>query len=121
MKGFISALIIFLILIALLTVYNFYIKNTFSSFSLEIGKISDLIMEEKYENAKKSSEKFYEILNKKSEILYYVTDRSPIDTVLTECEKMISFINTEDKSEALASARGINVLLKKTKEKSLVF
>ena len=121
MKGFVTALIIFLILIALLTAYSFYINITFSSFSVEINEISDSIMIENYTKAKKASVKFNNHLNEKSGILYFVTDRSPIDTALTECEKMLSFISTEDKSEALACAKGIDILLKKTKEKSLFF
>ena len=121
MKGFITALIIFLSLIVLLTLYSFYINTTFSTFSMEIREISDLIMAENYSEAKNASEKFNAHLNEKSGILYFVTDRSPIDTILTECEKMLSFISTEDKSEALACAKGIDILLKKTKEKSLLF
>ena len=120
MKGFITSLIIFLTLITLLVVYSFYINHTFSAFSREINKISALITKENYDEAEKASEKLNKCLNEKSGILYFVTDRSPIDTSLTECKKMLSFISTKDKSEALACAYGIDVLLKKTKEKSLL-
>lgn len=120
MKGFLSALIIILCLIVLLCIYTFYIEGTFSYLSSEIYKIETAIESEDFILAGEISRTFKKELKEKSTLLYYVTDRALIDDAFTECEKLLSFIKTEDKSEALASASGIRTMLEKTKEKSII-
>ncbi|MDO5479248.1 MAG: DUF4363 family protein, partial [Clostridia bacterium] len=103
----------------LLFFFTNYIDNTFSLLSSYISGIEDALKEENFEKAAKLSASLRKKLRSKSEILYYVSDRAPIDNAITECERLLSFIETKDKSEAYASAMGIAVILEKTKEKSL--
>lgn len=120
MKGFLTALVIMLSLIFLLFFFTSYIDNTFSLLSSYTAGIETAIKEENFEKAAKLSASLRKKLRSKSEILYYVSDRAPIDNAITECEKLLSFIATKDKSEAYASVMGIAVILEKTKEKSVL-
>lgn len=120
MKGFLSAVIILTLLLSFLLYYSIYINRSFSDFSEYLDKIIYFLISENYEKAEKLSGDFCRNLKDKSHTLYIVTDRSPIDNAIAECERLISFIRTEDKSEAIAAAGGISIILEKTKEKSLM-
>lgn len=120
MKGFLTALIIMLVLIFLLFIYSGYVENTFSSLSRHIGEIEVAIKSESFEKALFLAKQLREKLKEKARILYFVTDRALIDEAFTECEKLLSFIISEDKAEALASASGIRAMLEKTEEKSTI-
>ncbi|MBQ2941302.1 MAG: DUF4363 family protein [Clostridia bacterium] len=120
MKGFLTALIIMLVLLFLLFIYSGYVENTFSSLSRHIGEIEVAIKSESFEKALFLAKQLREKLKEKAGILYFVTDRALIDEAFTECEKLLSFIISEDKAEALASASGIRVMIEKTEEKSTI-
>ena len=120
MKGFIIALAIFLIIIILLFFYSKYISETFFVLSCNISEIENSLYANDFQTALKLSENLRDKLKKYSSVLYFLSDRSPIDNVIAESERLISFICTKDLSEASASARGINVILEKTKEKSIL-
>lgn len=120
MKGFLTALIIFLFLIVFLFCYAFYMEETLSSLSLYIRDIESAIATEDFSAAGEIASEFREDLMLKAGILCYLTDRALIDDAFTECEKLISFITTKDQSESLASASGIRMMIEKTKEKSII-
>ena len=120
MKGFIAAVLIFITIISFLFIYNFYITNTFHILSEQLSIIEKAISSEDFSRAEKLSSVFQKALASKAKTLYYLSDRVPIDNAISECAKMISFIRTSDKSEACAAAHGINAILEKTKEKSVL-
>ena len=119
MKGFFIALSIFLCIIIMLFFYSNFIDSTFNTLSLYISDVESALKESDFDKALKSSETLRLALKEESKILYFLSDRAPIDNALSECERLISFINTKDISEASAAAYTIDIILDKTKEKSI--
>ena len=121
MKGFITAIVIFSSLIALLFYYNIHITATVSSLINYAVAIENSLEEENYDKALKLSDSFDKKLRKEAKYLYKFTDRTPIDSSITECARMKSFIKLSDAAEAASSLSGIKVTLEKTLEKSVLF
>ena len=120
MKGFIIALAIFLSIIILLFFYSNFIDSTFNLLSLYVSEVEIALKNSDFKKALTNSENLRRTLKNESKILYFLYDRTPIDNALSECERLISFIRTEDVSEASASAYTIDMILEKTKEKSIL-
>lgn len=121
MKGFIIALAIFLSIIILLFFYSNFIDSTFNLLSLYVSEVEIALKNSDFKKALANSESLRRTLENESKILYFLSDRTPIDNAFSECERLISFIRTEDVSEASASAYTIDIILEKTKEKSILF
>ena len=121
MKGFVIALIIFIFLTVTLMFYNIYINKTFTDLVSRTAMIENSIYEEKYINAKISALLLKRKLEKDSSVLYIITERSSIDNALTECSKLLCFIEVFDKAEAYATASGIKSIIEKANEKSALF
>ena len=121
MKGFIIALAIFLSIIILLFFYSNFIDSTFNLLSLYVSEVEIALKNSDFKKALTNSENLRRTLKNESKILYFLSDRTPIDNAFSECERLISFIRTEDVSEASASAYTIDIILEKTKEKSILF
>lgn len=120
MKGFITALLIFLILISSLFLYNQYMLKTITGLLEYTNMIEESINEENFKKAHSILKSFEKNLNEKTYFLYFVTDRAPLDNTITECARLKSFISIPDKAEALACISGIKIMLKKTMEKSTI-
>ncbi len=120
MKGFLTALGIFLVLLVSMFFYNRYMTTTMISLWDYADSIEDAINEENFKKANSVLKSFEKRLNEETYFLYFVTDRAPLDNALTECARLKSFLSIPDKAESLACISGIKVMLDKTKEKSTI-
>ncbi len=120
MKGFLTASLIFLILLSSLFLYNKYMTETMISLSDYAATIEESINEENFKKANFILDSFEKKLNEKAYFLYFVTDRTLLDNTLTECARLKSFLSIPDKAESLAAVSGINIMIKKTLEKSTI-
>ena len=120
MKGFIIASSVFISISIALIFYNIYIINTFTDISTHLELIEESIEADNFKKAMELTLSFEKELSENSHLLYTLTDRAPIDTALSECARLSSFIKVCDKAESLASASGIRKILEKNLEKSVL-
>lgn len=121
MKGFILALVIFIIL-SISTLYcNYYINSVFSEYSDCITIVKTSIRNNDFLIAEKFTKILENKLKEDSRLLYTITERTPIDNAITECGRLLSFIEVKEKSEAYATASGIEIILRNSNKKTVLF
>ena len=111
MKGFIVAVVILSVIILSLIFYNFYMNKTFSEITEYIDNIESDLSENKFTEATLHAQKLADTLSDKSNFLYLITDREPLNNIITESARLLSFIKTMDEAESKASLSALKVTL----------
>lgn len=118
MRGFIATVIIFLLVIIGLFVYSDFIYSSFSEFDTMLSSVEYELSAGDFSSAEINSELFFDKLKEKSRVLYYFTDRNPINSLLSETARLKSFIAIGDKAEAASALSGLRMMINTAFEKT---
>lgn len=118
MRGFIATVIIFLLVIIGLFVYSDFVYSCFSEFDNMLSAVEDDLSAGNFSSAERNSEQFFNKLKEKSRVLYYFTDRNPINSLLSETARLKGFITVGDTAEATAALSGLKMMINTAFEKT---
>lgn len=118
MRGFIATVIIFLLVIIGLFVYSNFVYSSFTEFNSILSTVDAELSAGDFSSAQINSELFFDKLKEKSRVLYYFTDRNPINSLLSESARLKSFIAHGDMAEAASALSGLKIMINTAFEKT---
>lgn len=118
MRGFILALLIFVLIICGLFWYSNYTSSALSELTEKLHTVENSILENNTTYMEKAVRTFSDDLLKKSNILGFFCDRHPIDELITESSRLTSHIMSGKYSDAKAELSALFVMLNELSEKA---